>query len=228
MPHSRAAPHLESDGDARAYARPKENAIRMNAFRILIADDDPLARLDLRELLTAMGHTIDGEASDGEMALEMARDLRPDLVILDIRMPGLDGLEVARRLADEQIAPALILSAYTDEEYLARVRESGCLSYLVKPFRPTDLGLAIIMSVSLGNRLSAMRDELERLQESLASRKVIERAKGLLMESHGLREQDAFRAIQQESMDSRRSMREVSEVIIAAIEGPECERTADG
>ncbi len=185
------------------------------ALNVLIADDEPIARLDLREMLESLGHVVVGEAADGETALRMARDTRPHIVILDICMPGLDGLEVARTLAEERIAPALILSAYTDQEYIERSKESGCLCYLVKPFRQSDLGPALTTTMALSNRLKAMQGELEELQEALLTRKSVERAKGLLMDRHGMKENDAFRVLQQESMNSRRSMREVADEVVA-------------
>jgi AmiR/NasT family two-component response regulator len=183
-------------------------------LRILIADDEPIARLDLREMLEALGHRVVGEAADGETALRLARELRPSMAILDIRMPGLDGLNVAHTLAEERIAPTLILSAFTDQEYLDRSRESGCLCYLVKPFRQSDLGPAITMTLSLSDRLTGLQTELRVLQDALFTRKAVERAKGILMDKYDLKEQDAFRRVQLESMKSRRTMREVAESII--------------
>lgn len=184
------------------------------ALRILIADDEPIARLDLREMLEALGHSVVAEAADGDTALRLARELKPSIAILDIRMPGLDGLDVAHTLAAEGIAPTLILSAYTDQEYLDRSRESGCLGYLVKPFRQSDLGPAIALTLSLSDRLSAMQTELKNLQEALLTRKAVDRAKGILMDKLDMKENDAFRRIQLESMNSRRTLREVAESII--------------
>jgi response regulator NasT len=184
------------------------------ALRILIADDEPIARLDLREMLEALGHTVVAEAADGDEALRLAREMKPSIAILDIRMPGLDGLDVARTLAAEGIAPTLILSAYTDEEYLDRSRESGCLGYLVKPFRQSDLGPAIALTLSLSDRMAAMQAELKNLQEMLLTRKAVDRAKGILMDKLDMKEGEAFRRIQLESMNSRRSLREVAESII--------------
>jgi response regulator NasT len=184
------------------------------ALRVLIADDEPIARLDLREMLNALGHEVVAEACDGEAAVRMAREALPQVAILDIRMPGIDGLEVARILAQEHIAPSLILSAYTDEEYLERSREAGCLYYLVKPFRQSDLGPAIATTMALSNRMNAMELELQTLQEELVTRKIVERAKGLLMDKYRLREIDAFRRIQLESMNSRRSIRAVAEHVL--------------
>lgn len=183
-------------------------------LRILIADDEPIARLDLREMLEALGHEVVAEAADGESALKFARAFRPSIAILDIRMPGLDGLEVAQTLAEERIAPTLILSAYTDQEYLDRSRDSGCLCYLVKPFRQGDLGPAIAMTLSLSDRLNGLRAEIDGLQESMLTRKAVERAKGILMDKFNLKEHDAFRRIQAESMNSHRTVREVAESII--------------
>lgn len=184
------------------------------ALDVLIADDEPIARLDLREMLEDLGHSVVAEATNGDDALRLARQCRPHVAILDIRMPGLDGLEVARTLAEESIAPSLILSAYTDEEYLERSREAGCLCYLVKPFRQSDLEPALATTMALSHRMAAMRQELERLQEELETRKLVERAKGILMDKYNLRETDAFRRIQMESMNSRRSLRAVAEHVI--------------
>jgi len=183
-------------------------------LQVLIADDEPIARLDLREMLEGLGHHVVAEAANGRDALELARQVRPSLAILDIRMPVLDGLEVARVLAEEAIAPSLILSAYTDEEYLERSREAGCLCYLVKPFRQSDLEPALATTMALSQRLNAMRRELVTLQEELLTRKAVERAKGILMDKYNLREADAFRRIQMESMNSRRSLRAVAEHVI--------------
>lgn len=186
----------------------------VEALNVVIADDEPIARLDLREMLEGLGHQVVAEASDGAEALRATRECRPNLAILDIEMPGMDGLEVARRLAEEHIAPSLILSAHTDEEYLDRSREAGCLCYLVKPFRVSDLEPALATTMALSHRMNAMREELERLQEELETRKVMERAKGILMDKYSLREGDAFRRIQQESMNSRRGLRAVAEHVI--------------
>ncbi|HEY3411795.1 MAG TPA: response regulator [Armatimonadota bacterium] len=186
------------------------------ALRILIADDEPIARLDLREMLASLGHKVVAEAADGDTALKLARETHPSIAMLDIRMPGLDGLEVAHTLAVERIAPTLILSAYTDQEYLDRSREAGCLCYLVKPFRQSDLAPAIAMTLALSDRLTGLQTELRNLQESVLTRKAVDHAKGILMDKYGTKENDAFRQIQLESMSSRRTLREVAESIIDA------------
>lgn len=193
------------------------------ALDVLIADDDPIARLDLREMLVSLGHAVVGEAADGETALQLARTLRPHVVVLDIRMPAPDGLEVARILAEERVAPTLIVSAYTDEEYIERSRASGCLCYLVKPFRRSDLGTALTMTMALSSRLQSLEGELSALQDALHTRKAVDRAKGLLMDRHGMTEQDAFRKLQQESMNSRRTMREVAEEVVSRETNREAE-----
>jgi AmiR/NasT family two-component response regulator len=190
------------------------------ALRVLIADDEPIARLDLREMLVALGHVVAGEAADGDSALRLARQLKPDIAILDIRMPGMDGLDVAHTLAEERIAPTLILSAYTDQEYLDRSKESGCLYYLVKPFRQSDLGPAITMTMSLSDRLTGLQTELRSLQDALLTRKAVDRAKGILMDRYDMAESEAFHHIQQESMKSRYSMREMAESIIGDVPRP--------
>lgn len=194
------------------------------ALRVLIADDEPIARLDLREMLVALGHVVAGEAADGDSALRLARQLRPDIAILDIRMPGMDGLDVAHTLAEERIAPTLILSAYTDQEYLDRSKESGCLYYLVKPFRQSDLGPAITMTMSLSDRLTGLQTELRSLQDALLTRKAVDRAKGILMDRYDMAESEAFHHIQRESMKSRFSMRKMAESIIGDVPRPQGER----
>jgi two-component system, response regulator PdtaR len=186
-----------------------------DSLRVLIADDEPIARLDLKRMLQNLGHVVVAEASDGDTALRLAEEMHPDLAILDVRMPGQDGLEVARRLAAEKIAPTLILSAFSEKEYLDRSREAGCLCYLVKPLREKDLAPAIATTAALHDRLYALERDIEDLQEALQTRKAVERAKGILMDRLHISENEAFRRIQQESMESRRYVREVAEEIIS-------------
>jgi response regulator NasT len=174
--------------------------------------------MDLREMLTGLGYLVVGEAGDGTSAVNQARELRPDLVIMDIRMPELDGIEAARNLTSEDIAPVLLLTAYSEPELVQRATQAGVIGYLVKPFREGQLGPAIEVTLSRFREFRQVRDELGNVREALDARKVIERAKGLLMERYSLSEADAFRRIQKRSMDSRKSMKEIAEAILLADE----------
>lgn len=186
--------------------------------RVVIADDDPIIRMDLREMLNGLGYMVVGEAGDGQSAVNQARELRPDLVIMDIRMPEMDGIEAARTLTSEDIAPVLLLTAYSEPELVQRATQAGVIGYLVKPFREAQLGPAIDVTLSRFREFRQLRTELGNTREALEARKVIERAKGLLMERYNLSESDAFRRIQKRSMDTRKSMREVAEAILLANE----------
>ena len=186
------------------------------ARRILIADDEPLIRLDLREMLTTLGYNVVGEASDGATAVRLAREQQPDLVLMDIKMPELDGLEAARILTAENIAPVVLLTAYSQKELVERAQQSGVVGYLVKPFRDSDIQPAIEVALARFEEFRAVRDQVQTLEESLETRKIVDRAKGVLMDAQGLKEADAFRRIQKLSMDSRKSMREVAEAVLLA------------
>jgi len=184
--------------------------------RILIADDEPLIRLDLREMLTTLGYNVVGEAADGATAVRLARETEPDLVIMDIQMPEIDGLEAARLLTAENIAPVLLLTAYSQKELVERAQQAGVVGYLVKPFRDSDIQPAVEIALTRFEEFRSMRTQLQTLEESLETRKSVDRAKGVLMDTQGLKEADAFRRIQKLSMDSRKSMREVAEAILLA------------
>jgi AmiR/NasT family two-component response regulator len=182
--------------------------------RIIIADDESLIRLDLREMLTHLGYDVVGEADDGRTALDLARKLRPDLVIMDIKMPDVDGITAAEGLTVERIAPVLLLTAYSDQPLVERAKEAGVVGYVVKPFRETELMPIIELSLARFEEFQALEREVGDLREALESRKIVERAKGILMEVHGLRESEAFHRIRKASMDARKSMREVAEAIL--------------
>lgn len=184
--------------------------------RILVADDEPLIRLDLHEMLTALGYRVVGEASDGATAVRLARETRPDLVIMDIKMPEIDGLEAARILTAEDIAPVVLLTAYSQKDLVERAQQAGVVGYLVKPFRDSDIQPAVEVALARFEEFRALRKQVHTLEESLESRKLIDRAKGVLMDAQSLTEADAFRRIQKLSMDSRKSMREVAEAILLA------------
>src|SRR5437016_3752926 len=186
--------------------------------RVIIADDETIQRMDLKDVLTKQGYLVIGEAGDGLSAVNLARELRPDLVIMDIRMPELDGIEAARTLTSEDIAPVLLLSAYSEPELVQRATQAGVIGYLVKPFREAQLGPAIDVTLGRFREYQQVRKELGDVKEALDARKVIDRAKGLLMERYSLTEADAFRRIQKRSMDSRRSMKEIAEAILLSNE----------
>ena len=187
-------------------------------WRILIADDESLIRLDLREMLTHLGYDVVGEAADGRSALELAKKLRPDLVIMDIKMPDVDGIAAAENLTREKIAPVVLLTAYSDQGLVERAKEAGVVGYVVKPFRQTELQPVIELSLARFEEFRALEREVGGLKEALETRKVVERAKGVLMEVHGLREAEAFHRIRKASMDARKSMREVAEAVLLTHE----------
>lgn len=186
--------------------------------RLIIADDESLIRRDLQEMLTDQGYLVVGEASDGRTAIEMARKLKPDLVIMDIRFEGddFDGIEAARILTAEEIAPVLLLSAYSQRDLVTRANESGVVGYLVKPFTEANLTPAIETALERFREFKALKKEAQDLRRTLETRKSVERAKGLLMDKEGMSEAEAFRRIQKLSMDSRKTMRVVAEAIILA------------
>jgi len=187
--------------------------------KVLIAEDETLIRLDLRELLTRAGLTVCAEAGDGAEAVELARSREPDLAILDVKMPRLDGIEAARRILDERPIPIVMLTAYGQEELVSRAVEAGVFGYLVKPFREQDLLPAIQAARARHDELAALREEAESLAEALAARKVIERAKGLLMEKEKLSEQDAFARLRKASQSSGRPLKVIAEAVVATLEG---------
>jgi AmiR/NasT family two-component response regulator len=185
--------------------------------RILIAEDETIIRLDLRQILERAGFDVCAEARDGEEAVELARAERPDVAILDVRMPRLDGIEAARRILDQRPIPIVMLTAYGQDELVSRAVEVGVFGYLVKPFRESDLLPAIHAARARHAELEALREEAESLAEALATRKVVERAKGLLMEREGLSEDGAFARLRRASQISGRPMKVVAEALIATF-----------
>ena len=183
--------------------------------RVAIAEDEAIIRLDLKEMLEEEGFNVVGEAADGEAAVRLVKEMSPDLVIMDIKMPGLDGLAAAERISAEASTAILILTAFSQRDLVSRAAEAGALGYLVKPFQKSDLLPAIDIALARHAEIVAVKNEAAGLQEQLDTRKVVDRAKGRLMDSEGLTEGDAFRKIQKAAMDGRRSMKEVAEEILA-------------
>jgi response regulator NasT len=183
-------------------------------MKVLIADDDPIIRLDLKQMLENLGYEVVAEADNGKAAVELARELTPEACILDVKMPVQDGIDAAQEIASEGLAPAILLTAYSDTELVQRAKEAGVFAYLVKPFKPSDLPPAIEVARSRFEQNLSLSKEVSDLSERLEARKAVDRAKGILMEQQGLSEAEAYRRIQQQSMNARKSMREVAEAII--------------
>jgi AmiR/NasT family two-component response regulator len=186
--------------------------------RIIIADDESLIRMDLREMLGHLGYEVVAEASDGRSAVELAKKLLPDLIIMDIKMPDMDGISAAGELARDHIAPVVLLTAYSENSLIGRAKDAGVCGYLVKPFRETELMPVIELALARFDELRDLEREVTDLKEALETRKLVERAKGVLMEVHGLREADSFNRKRKTSLDNRKSMREVAEAILLTHE----------
>jgi AmiR/NasT family two-component response regulator len=184
--------------------------------RVIVADDESLVRVDLREALTELGYLVVGEVGDGQSAVNMARELDPDVIVMDIKMPGIDGIEAARVLTQERIAPVVLLTAYSQKDLIERAKEAGVVGYLVKPFRETDLAPVIELALARFAEFRALQDEVGNLTEALETRKKVEKAKGILMDTQGMTEAEAFRKIQKMSMNTRKPMKDVAEAIILA------------
>ena len=187
----------------------------------MIAEDEALIRLDLKEMLEEEGYVVIGEAADGETAITLTQSLRPDLVILDVKMPVLDGISAAERIAADHLAPVVILTAFSQRELVERARDAGAMAYLVKPFTKADLVPAIEIAVSRFQEISALESEVGTLRDRLEVRKLLDRAKGLLQAQRGITEAEAFRWIQKTSMDRRMTMKAVSEELLAAAAAAE-------
>jgi two-component system, response regulator PdtaR len=185
------------------------------ALRVLIAEDEALIRLDLREMLEEEGCAIVGEAADGEQAVALATELRPDLVICDVKMPKMDGITAAAQITGSRIAPVVILTAFSQRDLVERARDAGAMAYLIKPFQKRDLLPAMEMATSRFAEIRALEAEVTGLRERLEARKLIERAKGVLMSNHRMTEPEAFRWIQRAAMDNRTSMRAVAELVLS-------------
>lgn len=188
----------------------------MERARVMIADDESIIRMDLREMLTNLGYLVVGEAGDGRSAVNLARELKPDVAIFDIKMPGMDGIEAARILTEEKIAPVVLLTAYSQRDLVERAKEAGVVGYITKPMRESDLTPAIEVAMARFSEFRALEKEIGDLKQALETRKLVDRAKGILMDTQGLAEAEAFRKIQKMSMNRRKPMRDVAEAIILA------------
>ena len=188
-------------------------------LRILIADDEAVIRLGLRSMLEDQGYRVVGEAADGTRALDLVRRLRPDLVFLDIKMPGIDGLQAAQALLTERAVPVIVLTAYADREFVDKAKDAGVLAYLVKPVRESDLRPTIEVALARFQEIRALHDDVGSLEDTLATRKLVERAKGVLMRRGGLDEANAFAQIQRQARNSRKTMKEIAEEILAEEKG---------
>ena len=188
--------------------------------RVVIAEDEAIIRLDLRETLEEEGYEVVGETGRGDEAIELTRSLRPDLAILDIKMPGLDGLAAAKAITADRLCAVLVLTAFSQREFIEQARDAGALAYLVKPFQKSDLVPAIELAIGRHREMAALADEVRDLGDQLETRKVVDRAKGILMDSHGLSEGEAFSFIQRTAMSGRTKMRAIAERVVAGELAP--------
>jgi two-component system, response regulator PdtaR len=185
-----------------------------DGLRVLVVEDEALIRLDLTEMLTEEGYVVAGEAADGEQAIELARSLRPDLVIMDVKMPKVDGIAAAASIVGERIAPVVMLTAFSQRDLIEQARDAGALAYLVKPFERSELVPAVEVALGRFKEIRALHDQTASLEEQLETRKVVDRAKGKLMDEFGLNENSAFAFIQKRAMSERVTMRAISQRVI--------------
>ena len=204
--------------DAEAAASlASSGAERSGGLRVVVAEDEALIRLDLAEMLTELGYEVVGQASDGEQAVELVKEHRPDVVIMDVKMPVLDGISAAEQIGKDRIAPVVMLTAFSQKELVERARDAGVMAYIVKPFTQADLAPAVDIATSRWAELKALEGEIADLGERFETRKAVDRAKGILMTRLKLSEADAFRWIQKTAMDRRLGMREVADAVISQM-----------
>ena len=196
----------------------EKDAEQLVGLRVVLAEDETIIRLDLKERLEGVGYQVVGEAGDGESAVQMARELRPDVVVMDVKMPGVDGIEAARRLTKDHIAPVVLVTAHGDRELIERAGEAGVIAYVLKPIGDGDLEPAIEVALSRYRQFLEISNDASGLRDQLETRKAVERAKGLLMTRMGLSEADAYNRIQRLSMDRRKPMKAIAEAVILAEE----------
>ena len=193
--------------------------VKKKSLQIVIADNESIIRLDLKEMLEEAGHTVVGQAINGRRAVELTRKYHPDLVIMDIKMPDMDGITAARKIDDEKLAPVLLLTAFSQPDIVDKAKDSGVMGYLVKPVQESSLMPAIEIALSRWQERQDMEDELDKLKDNLEMRKTLDRAKGILMAAHHLSEQEAYRRIQKYAMMKRLTVKDVAEAIVRAAGG---------
>ncbi|AGM29186.1 Possible two-component response regulatory protein [Mycobacteroides abscessus] len=201
-----------------AMTGPQNTEPAAPARRVLVAEDEALIRLDLVEMLHEEGYDVVGQAGDGQEAVDLAEELKPDLVIMDVKMPRRDGIDAASEIATKRIAPIVILTAFSQRDLVEKARDAGAMAYLVKPFSKTDLVPAIEVAVSRFGELTALEKEVQTLADRLETRKLVERAKGVLQSTQGLTEPEAFKWIQRAAMDRRTTMKRVAEVVLETLD----------
>lgn len=198
---------------------PQQQGVPSQARRVVVAEDEALIRLDLVEMLREEGYDVVGEAGDGQAAVDLAVELKPDLVIMDVKMPRRDGIDAASEIAAKRIAPVVILTAFSQRELVERARDAGAMAYLVKPFSTADLVPAVELAASRFKEVTALEREISDLSERLETRKIVERAKGVLMDKQSLTEPEAFKWIQRAAMDRRSTMKAVAQVVLETLGG---------
>ncbi|MFC9767910.1 ANTAR domain-containing response regulator [Rhodococcus jostii] len=202
-----------------AVNAPQQQGVPSQPRRVVVAEDEALIRLDLVEMLREEGYDVVGEAGDGQAAVDLAVELKPDLVIMDVKMPRRDGIDAASEIAAKRIAPVVILTAFSQRELVERARDAGAMAYLVKPFSSADLVPAVELAASRFKEVTALEREISDLSERLETRKIVERAKGVLMEKQSLTEPEAFKWIQRAAMDRRSTMKAVAQVVLETLGG---------
>ena len=193
-------------------------------YRVVIGDDESIIRMDLSDMLEDAGHTVVGEAADGVEALDMVRCEKPDIVLLDIKMPRLDGIHAAKMIGHENLAPVLLLTAYSQQDVVNKAKDSGVLGYLVKPVSPTNLFPAMEIAISQFKRQQEVAQQITEMNEQMETRKAVDKAKGYIMELYHVTEQEAYRRLQQYSMKNRKSLRSVAEAVVASAQKMEREK----
>lgn len=188
----------------------------MKPLKIVIADDEAVIRMDLKEILQEAGHEVVGETANGRRVVSIVRDTRPDLIVMDVKMPDMDGIEAARLIAAEQLAPVLLLTAFDDEELIERAKDAGVLAYLVKPVEEKNLFPAMEIALSRWREMKTLEEELAAMRDSLETRKLLDRAKGILMQAHNISEDEAYRRLQRYSMEKRRPLKDVAAAVVQA------------
>ncbi|GCE42374.1 response regulator [Rhodococcus wratislaviensis] len=202
-----------------AMNAPQQQGVPSQPRRVVVAEDEALIRLDLVEMLREEGYDVVGEAGDGQAAVDLAVELKPDLVIMDVKMPRRDGIDAASEIAAKRIAPVVILTAFSQRELVDRARDAGAMAYLVKPFSSADLVPAVELAASRFKEVTALEREISDLSERLETRKIVERAKGVLMDKQSLTEPEAFKWIQRAAMDRRSTMKAVAQVVLETLGG---------